>query len=57
MSDHDVKTIVRPYLALILEKDPDFYAKRRKEKLYEFTSPGRKFIGDPRRESTAYPDA
>lgn len=56
MSDHDVKTIVRPWLALILEKDPDFYAKRKNEKLYDFSPDGRIFRGDPNKVGTAYPD-
>lgn len=56
MSDHDVKTLVKPWLAIVLEADPDFYAKRTREKLYEFSPPGRIQRGNPRKEATAYPD-
>lgn len=42
-------------LSKILAADPDFYAKRKKELLYEFSN-GREFRGDPNRVATAYPD-
>lgn len=41
-------------MAQILKADPDFYAKRRDQKLYEFSN-GREFRGDPEKVSTAYP--
>lgn len=41
------------YLTEVLKADPDFYAKRRDELLYEFSN-GREFRGDPRTTATAY---
>lgn len=49
----DVKNREFTWLSVILQKDPDFYAKRKSELLYEFT--GRNYRGDPTRVGTAYP--
>lgn len=51
----EVRTIEQSWLTVILKADPEFYAKRRDEKLYEWSN-GREFRGDPRRVGTAYPD-
>ena len=51
----EVKTVEISYLSVILKADPDFYAKRKREKLYEFSN-GREFLGDPTKVATAYPD-
>lgn len=56
MPEGEVRTVLRSWLAVILEKDPEFHARRKDEKLYEFSN-GREFRGDPRKVATAYPDA
>jgi hypothetical protein len=48
-----VRNRERTWLELVLEAEPEFYAKRRNETLFEFSN-GRKFIGDPTRYNTAY---
>jgi hypothetical protein len=50
-----VVTTQRTWLSKVLEADPDFFAKRKDEKLYEFSN-GKQFRGDPRKVATAYPD-
>jgi hypothetical protein len=55
MAAGEVRTVETSWLTHVLKADPDFYAKRRDEKLYEFSN-GREFRGDPRRIATAYPD-
>lgn len=55
MAIGDVRTIERPWLSLIIEKDPEFFAKRKDELLFEFSN-GRQFRGDPNKRNTAYPD-
>lgn len=44
------------WLSEVLKADPEFFAKRKDEKLYEFSN-GRQFRGDPNKVGTAYPDA
>lgn len=51
-----VRTVERSWLQLVLQADPEFYAKRKDELLYEFSN-GRQFRGDPNKVGTAYPDA
>lgn len=55
MASGDVRTIEFSWLELVLKAEPDFYAKRRREKLFEFSN-GREFRGDPAKVNTAYPD-
>lgn len=55
MAIGEVRNVVTTWLSKILKGDPEFYADRRNEKLYEFSN-GREFRGDPRRVGTAYPD-
>jgi len=50
-----VRQVNFTWLSKLLESDPDFYAKQKKELLYEFNN-GKEFRGDPRRVATAYPD-
>jgi hypothetical protein len=54
LADGNVKNVTFTLLSQILKSEPDFYANRKKEKLYEFT--GKTFRGDPNRVNTAYPD-
>jgi hypothetical protein len=53
MASGDVRTREFTWLQALLQADPEFYAKRQKELLYEFSN-GRQFRGDPRRVGTAY---
>ncbi len=55
MADGKVQTREISLTSLIAQADPEFYAKRRKEKLWEFSN-GRVFRGDPNKINTAYPD-
>jgi len=55
MPDGDVKNIEFSWWSIVLKADPDFYAKRKREKLFEFSN-GRQFRGDPNKINTAYPD-
>lgn len=55
MASGDVKTREISWTAIVLQADPEFYAKRRDEKLFEFSN-GRVFRGDPSKLNTAYPD-
>ena len=50
-----VQTRTFNWLEVILKADPEFYAKRRDEKLFEFSN-GREFRGNPNKINTAYPD-
>lgn len=54
MSDGRVKNVEFNYLTLLLRADSEYYARRRNALLYRFTD--RKFMGDPRKVGTAYPD-
>ncbi len=40
----------------ILRADPEFYAKQKREVLWEFSN-GKEFRGDHSKVNTAYPDA
>jgi hypothetical protein len=51
----EVRTVEISWLSVILKADPDFYAKRKDEKLYEFSN-GRVIRGNPNKVATAYPD-
>lgn len=53
-ADGKVKNITFNLMSQILKAEPDFYANRRREKLWEFTN--RVFVGDPNKVNTAYPD-
>ncbi|MBT1154358.1 hypothetical protein J1C56_02005 [Aminobacter anthyllidis] len=55
MATGDVRTVSFTWLSVILKAEPEFYAKRKDERLYEWSN-GREFRGDPRRVGTAYPD-
>jgi len=50
-----VRTVETTWLEKVLEADPDFYARRKDEKLIEFSN-GKQFRGDPNKVFTAYPD-
>lgn len=54
MATADVKTREIDWRTLVLKAEPDFYAKRKKELLYEFSN-GKQFRGDPTKQG-AYPD-
>ena len=54
-ADAQVRTVEISWLSVILKADPDFYAKRKDEKLYEFSN-GRVIRGNPNKVATAYPD-
>lgn len=45
------------YMSLLLQADPEFYARQRDEKLFEFDNGRIVKRGDPRKRNTAYPDA
>lgn len=51
----EVRTIEINWRSVVLRNDPEFYAKRRDELLYEWSN-GRQFRGDPNKVGTAYPD-
>lgn len=51
----EVRTVEYNWRTVILQSDPDFYAKRKNELLFEFSN-GRQFRGDPNKRNTAYPD-
>ena len=55
MASGDVQRREFNWLEVILKADPDFYANRRREKLWEFSN-GRESRGDPAKVNTAYPD-
>jgi hypothetical protein len=55
MAYGQVTTVTFTWLSKLLEKDPDYYAGLKRETLYEFSN-GKKFVDDPRRVATAYPD-
>ena len=55
MAYGQVTTVSFTWLSKLLEKEPDYYAGLKDEKLYEFSN-GREFRGDPRKRATAYPD-
>lgn len=54
LADAAVKNVTFNLMSQILKAEPDFYANRRREKLWEFTN--REFRGDPNKVNTAYPD-
>lgn len=51
----EVRTVEFSLMQVILKADPEFYARRKDEKLFEFSN-GREFRGDPNKRNTAYPD-
>lgn len=51
----EVRTVEMDWRTLVLKADPEFYAKRKKELLFEFSN-DRQFRGDPNKQNTAYPD-
>ena len=55
MASGDVQTRSFNWLEVVLKADPEFYAKRKRELLWEFSN-GREFRGDPDKINTAYPD-
>lgn len=50
-----VRTVTFDWRSIVLEAEPEFYANRRNELLYEFSN-GREYRGDPNKVATAYPD-
>ncbi|MBW3099247.1 hypothetical protein [Pseudohoeflea coraliihabitans] len=50
-----VQTRTFSWWEVILQADPEFHAKRKDEKLFEFSN-GREFRGNPNTRNTAYPD-
>lgn len=50
-----VRQVSFTWMSKLLEKEPDYYAELRRERLYEFSN-GRVIRGDPRKVATAYPD-
>lgn len=55
MAAGQVRTVETTLLTEILKAEPEFYALRKREKLYEWSN-GKVYRGDPRKEATAYPD-
>lgn len=50
----EVRSVSFSYMSVLLQRDPEFFAKLRDEKLYEWSN-GREFRGDPTEIATAYP--
>lgn len=50
-----VQTKEISWRTLILQRDPNYYADQKREKIYEFSN-GKVFRGDHAKVGTAYPD-